>query len=209
MNTDRMVMIAAVLVCLMGIAMLVVAFVFDKQPVSTMTTSPATDRPSTTKPPPAAWYTPLAVVARPPSLPLTRSDSVLARLINAIDADMRSIELGKWFLAAMRAQVPVGTTLGCDDIVDMFAYERIAAAVPGINDVTKRETVKTLRALASMLSVEACDMAYKSTVTSDDLLAVLDKYEKSAFDDRQGVLLGMPGYSTASRLALPPPGSLA
>ena len=93
-----------------------------------------------------------------PSVP-SPADDVLARLLNSTDADVRSLELARWFVAKLRAQLPTGPT-PCGKVADVFDYGAIADAVPGINHVSKRETVRNLRALVAQAGRQACDGAF-------------------------------------------------
>lgn len=155
-----------------------------------------------TPPQPTVFPVPLNTVAREPVRSLTKTDSLLARLLNAIDADMRSIELGRWFVAALRAQLPRGGVIDCNNVLNVFDYDSIAARVPRINAVTRRETAATLRALVEETALKVCDVPTARDTTPSALAGVLTAVEESAFG-ASGVLLGMPGYSPRSRLPLP------
>lgn len=108
---------------------------------------------------------------------LTVPETVLARAINAVDYDMRSLELGEWIVSRVRSG-------GCG--TDAWA---IASALPRLNDVARAEVQ---RHVAYLLRV-SCALGLQRTM--DDLDRELDP--------ASGVLAGMPGYSARSRVALP------
>lgn len=126
----------------------------------------------------------------------SESDSALAALINVLDADMRSIEIGSWFVSRLRAQLLVKTNpVACDTFIDL---RDIADAVPGANDLTKAEIVVKLRRLVAALFKEC-----GGTTSKELLVRTLDAFEDSAFKPGSGVLLTMPGYSLKSSKPLP------
>lgn len=126
----------------------------------------------------------------------SESDSALAALINVLDADMRSIEIGSWFISRLRAQLLAKTNpIQCDTFIDLG---NIATAVPGANDVTKAEIIIKLRRLVAAL-FKGCS----GTTTKELLVNTLDAFEDSAFKPGSGLLLRMPGYSLKSSKPLP------
>ena len=142
---------------------------------------------------------PINVIARPPMRKLTQGEKDLARVINAIDADMRSIELGRWFLRRLRDRAQDAEDgASCAQIASDVEYRDIAADVPGINAVTERETVANLRRLMRSLAA-TCKSGER-----DELVARIDELRESALGST-GILRGMPGYSEWSRVDLPYP----
>lgn len=127
--------------------------------------------------------------ARPPNRTPTEGDKILARLINAVDHDMRSIELGNWFLAEInRLRVP------CDAGVRSAELLAIARRVPGANSVTQSELYGHLTDLVNELCRGgAARSAFASRVSSLRATAL----------SAGGLLLGMPGYSAKSNRPLP------
>lgn len=124
------------------------------------------------------------------------SDDLIAKVINSLDADMRTIEIGSWFLSRLRAQFLAKTDpVRCDAFVDLWD---IANAVPGANVVTKSELVKRLQQVVNLM-FEGC----KGSISKAELVRVLDAYEDSAFHPRTGLLLSMTGYSLKSPKPLP------
>lgn len=144
-------------------------------------------------------------VAAPPSSAPSRSDRIVASLINNLNADMRSLEIGRWFFARLRAQALAqwgNAGIKCSD--DYFKLEAIAAAVPGANEVTAAATVKALRALVDEAKRAQCGGgAAMGEVPREAFLKTLDQFQASALAPGRGVLLGMNGYSEKSRLPLP------
>ena len=141
----------------------------------------------------------------PPSRTPGRSDKIVAVLINNLNADMRSLEIGRWFFKRLRAQVMTKNSVKCGGgNYSDFNLEAIAAAVPGANDVTMGVTVKALRALVDEVRVSHCSgAAGAKTVSRDAFMQTLDDFEASALAPGRGVLLGMNGYALKSRLPLP------
>lgn len=142
-------------------------------------------------------------VAAPPRRRVTRADHLLSSLINAQNADMRSIELGRWFVASLRrvaASFP--GSMNCDAFVDAVPYDAIAARVPRINDVARRETARLLREL---LAHAAADCGVGGVVDPRAVDAALAGFGEAAFDDVDGLLWGVNGYTARSRAPLPRP----
>lgn len=126
----------------------------------------------------------------------SESDSALAALINVLDADMRSIEIGSWFISRLRAQLLAKTNpVACDTFLNL---SDIAAAVPGANDLTRSEIIVKLRRVVAAL-FKGCS----GSTTKELLVGTLDAFEDSAFKPGSGVLLTMPGYSLKSSKPLP------
>ncbi len=126
----------------------------------------------------------------------TYSDDLLAKVINSLDTDMRSIEIGSWFLSRLRAQILAKPDpIRCDTFIDLAD---IANAVPGANVVTKSEIIKRLQRVVDFM-FKGCG----GSMTKAELVRVLDAYEDSAFHPRTGLLLSMPGYSLKSSKPLP------
>jgi hypothetical protein len=136
--------------------------------------------------------------AEPPSRPPTRGDKLLASLINAMDADARSIELGRWFLSTLRRYVLTMQQVDCATLAEAVPYERIVGAVPGINPVAKATAVGILRALVQDMAATCRNRILDPA----EFVRVIDMYEASAFAKGMGVLWGMPGYAIS---ALRPP----
>lgn len=126
-------------------------------------------------------------VADPPFRPLTSAEKTMAALINAHDHDMRSLELGRWYVRQLRALVK-GTS--CPTNANFGA---IAGKVPNANAVTKKEVERLLRELQA----DVCRGA-------KDVGAALDEFERMALHPSTGVLAGMPGYAHTSPATLPP-----
>jgi len=130
--------------------------------------------------------------AAPPFRTPTASDKILARMVNAVNHDMRSLELAQWFAAQLAGAVRAsGYACGSQRPLD---YSGIAAKVPGANDVTKLE----LRSHMADLMAEACAGSGKGSL-ADTLL----RFGASAAHPATGVLAGMPGYSVKSAVPLP------
>jgi hypothetical protein len=122
----------------------------------------------------------------PPPSPgkLTGPLPILADMINAVNYDMRSVELGRWLLTELQTQIEARGCGGVD-------YESIAAAVPGANDVTKTELQKHLRDL----------VAYTCASSRAPPAETLQQIEIRAFDAADGALTS--AYADASPVALP------
>jgi hypothetical protein len=154
---------------------------------------------------PAQSEKPVNAIAVPPAVAPSRSDKIVASLINNLNSDMRSLEIGHWFFGRLRAQTLArgsDAAVKCAD--DYFDLRAIADAVPGANDVTKAATVKSLRALVDEAKRPMCGGgAAMGDVQRDVFIATLNKFEASALAPGRGVLLGMPGYTERSRLPLP------
>lgn len=69
---------------------------------------------------------------------------IMGDLLNAANYELRSLELGRWFLDQLRAQLREGTSCGDVD------HEAIVARLPNTNDVTRAEQAKHLRALLAL-----------------------------------------------------------
>jgi hypothetical protein len=131
-----------------------------------------------------------------PSRVPSKADSALAALVNSLDADMRSIEIGSWFVSRLRAQIMAKVDpVRCDAFLDLGG---IADAVPGANALTKSEIVARLQRLVDVLFASC-----KGSTTKSELVRALDSFEDSAFHPRTGILLAMPGYSAKSPRPLP------
>lgn len=138
-----------------------------------------------------------AVVARSgiPYRPPKPSDGLLAALINNLDSDMRSIEIGSWFVARLRAQVLAKSDpVKCDASFDLAS---IASAIPGANPVTKAGAIVRLQRLVTEL-FKGCE----GQTTKAALVRTLNKFEDDAFKPGSGLLLSMP-YSLKSPKPLP------
>lgn len=134
--------------------------------------------------------TPRPVALPPPRKPDV-SEKILARLINAVNYDMRSLQLGSWFLMQLRRQA---TSSSADACVRGLDFEGIAAKVPGANPVTRAEVATHLR-----------DLVYTLCATKDtsSLVQAIDDLEYDALNPRTGLLIGMPGYRRTSPVPLP------
>lgn len=133
--------------------------------------------------------------AAPPFRRLTESDRIISRLINAVNHDMRSLELARWFIAQL-ASSAANSQFACGkgDALDVAA---IAAKVPGANEVTRAELAAHLGDLVR----EACA---RKPQTPREFAAVLREFGDSAYHPVHGILKGMPGYSVGSSVPLPP-----
>ena len=158
--------------------------------------TPAPTTPAPT-PAPTQYPTPVHVVAQPPARRPTKSDMALARLINTIDADMRSIELGRWFVYSLATRLY--SVRVCSDAL-RYDFAGIARRVPGANAVTQREIQKHLEAIMR-LAMASCP---NDGNPRPSLGRALERMELSAFGIN-GTLRGMPGYANKSRLPLPDP----
>jgi hypothetical protein len=117
-------------------------------------------------------------------------------MINNLDADMRSIEIGSWFISRLRALIMTkNNPVNCDVFLDLAG---IASVIPGANDTTKAATVGRLQRLVTEL-FKGCN----GTTTKESLVQTLNAFEDSAFKPGTGVLLTMPGYSLKSSKPLP------
>ena len=142
-------------------------------------------------------------VAAPPGRALTNADKIIARLINAADHDMRSVELGRWFVRQVRSASAAIAPGDCTP--EAFPLAAIADRVPGANAVTKAELANHLADLVR----EACAVAG----ARGDIAATLLDFEIGALgpadgqtakpDQAAGLLLGMPGYALTSPVPLP------
>jgi hypothetical protein len=152
----------------------------------------------------------LNTAALPPVRDPSLGDMALAGVINAIDADMRSIELGQWIMQRLDRAIEGADIDQCGDARDL-ALQWIADEVPGANEVTRREIVKHLRIIVNLAVVRCtADGSWARDRTTpggraaakQSLRRALSAMRASAFG-KDGVLLGMPGYSERSRLPLP------
>lgn len=123
---------------------------------------------------------------KPPPRKPTAADLAIAGMINAADHDMRSLELGHWFLDRVRQQYDQGR--GCD-----IDYDAIVQSLPGTNDVTRAEQASRLRRLMGIV----CD--------DDDPMAKLDFYRKAALDPVNGTVVALHKYPVRSPVPLPAP----
>ena len=139
-----------------------------------------------------------AIAPRPALVPYRTpkiSDGLLSSLINNLDSDMRSIEIGSWFVGRLRAQILAKTDpVKCDTLFDLAS---IANDIPGANPVTKVETIVRLQRLVTEL-FKGCD----DQTTKAALVRTLDMFEDDAFKPGSGLLLSMP-YSLKSSKPLP------
>lgn len=142
---------------------------------------------------------PLRAAALPPQRPATRSDRLLADLINAQDADMRSIELGVWAVNKLRAHVMSLNVVDCGTVAEGVPYDSIAGEIPNINPVAKAETARLLKELVLHASAQCKGLQ----VTPATFAATLDMYKRSAFHPTVGLLWGMNGYAARSPRRLP------
>lgn len=136
------------------------------------------------------------LAAKPPGRPLTESDKILSRLINHVNADMRSLELGRWYLERLRRAYSVRTV---DGVVQCEFEEiawTIARDIPRANDVTREAVTRDLIEL-QRLAIPKCGAKLR------DVLDTLDMFDDLAFGPKTGVLRGMPGYTERSSVALP------
>ncbi len=136
-----------------------------------------------------------------PGRPPTRMDRLLADLINAQNAEMRSIELGQWALQRLRMHIapPGSKTVECSTLVERLPYDAIAAEIPGINAVARNETARILREIAKVLAAQCRD----DTVPVNEFLSVINLHERAAFHPTEGLLWGMNGYAATSPRSLP------
>lgn len=139
-----------------------------------------------------------AIAPRPALVPYRTpkvSDGLLSALINNLDSDMRSIEIGSWFVGRLRAQILAkADPVTCDASFDLAS---IAGAIPGANPVTKAETIVRLQRLVTEL-FKGCE----GRTTKAALVRTLDAFEDDAFKPGSGLLLSMP-YSLKSSKPLP------
>jgi hypothetical protein len=145
----------------------------------------------------ALWWTSRPAIVRPgvPYRPPKNSDGLLAALINNLDADMRSIEIGSWFVGRLRAQILAKTDpVKCDASFDLPS---IADAIPGANPITKAGAIVRLQRLVTEL-FKGCE----GQTTKAALVRTLDAFEDDAFKPGSGLLLSMP-YSLKSPKPLP------
>lgn len=146
----------------------------------------------------ALWWTSRSAIVRPGMLPYRppkNSDGLLAALINNLDADMRSIEIGSWFVGRLRAQILAKTDpVNCDASFDLPS---IADAIPGANPLTKAGTIVRLQKLVAEL-FKGCE----GQTTKAALVRTLNAFEDDAFKPGSGLLLSMP-YSLKSPVPLP------
>lgn len=146
--------------------------------------------------PSAAPLVPNETAAPPPRKP-SASDQILARAINAVNHDMRSLELGGWLasrLGAALSKVPGGDPCAPGARVD-FGFLN---ALPGASALTKSELRGHLQALLK----DACRRAALAGGGATALTALRDSV-RDALDPATGTLVGMPGYSVLSRVKLP------
>lgn len=128
---------------------------------------------------------------RPPKI----SDALLSSLINNLDSDMRSVEIGSWFVGRLRAQILAQPDpVKCDATFDLAS---IANAIPGANPVTKAETIVRLQRLVTEL-FKGCE----GQMSRAALVRTLNAFEDDAFKPGSGLLLSMP-YSLKSSKPLP------
>lgn len=142
---------------------------------------------------------PLHVTALEPRRSPTHSDKLLAALVNAVDADMRSLELGRWYVRRLQTAVAALPYVDCATVAEAIDYAAIARDVPGANDVTRREVARLLRQLVEDATYKCPDRILDAAQFAN----VLAGYGVLAFDRRDGLLWGMPGYTARSRLRLP------
>lgn len=118
---------------------------------------------------------------------LSASDKIIARMINAVNHDMRSLDLGWWFVNKLAL---AGGS--CAQGVDVGFVDQL----PGANQVTRAE----LRGHATELAAEACALSDRERTTFAD---ALKKIGTAALDPDTGVLATMPGYTVKSAVPLP------
>lgn len=135
----------------------------------------------------AAWLvwrrwlrTPRHAAALPPPRKPTPAEKIMARMINAMDHDLRSLELGEWFLD----QVVAGG--GCGAQVDA-----IVQRVPVINDITRAELRRHLSELLDALCIDG------RGGLATQVAALRAELQPG------GLLGGMNGYSIKSSVLLP------
>lgn len=119
-----------------------------------------------------------------------RGMELLARAINAVNYDMRSVGLGRWYLKQLTKRggaCPAGVR------------EPIAAAVAGMipkaNEVTRKEVAGHL--------VEFARHACETKAAGASFARVMQAYDELAFGEG-GFLLTVPGYRARPAHALPP-----
>lgn len=136
------------------------------------------------------------ITAAPPFRKPTDGDKIIARMINAANYDLRSLELGDWLVSQLsRAIVAAGATCQSRDKIDYYA---LVNKIPGVNDVTKMELQNHMRDLVGV----ACSRV--AATTPQQLVAELRRMADAAVNPDKGLLVGMPGYSVKSAVVLPP-----
>lgn len=127
---------------------------------------------------------------------MSESDMIIARMINAANYDLRSLELGQWFVRRLKAGV-AATDFQCDPSERDIDYEAVVDALPGMNDVTKREVQDHMRTLV----MEACK---RGPTTAAGVAKTLNAFEQAAVGPADGVLRTMAAYKEMSQVPLPP-----
>lgn len=122
--------------------------------------------------------------APPPKTPPPPAAMILGDLINNANYELRSLQLGRWFVDQLRAELREGRS--CDEV----DHDAIVARLPGANAVTRSEQTKHLRALLAM----ACE-------GQQSPLAMLDSYEAMLAPD--AALAVMYAYAARSSAPLP------
>ena len=120
----------------------------------------------------------------PESLPRLpdNADAFVSRAINAVNHDMRSVELGRWMIDQLKRYAR------CD--TDDFSF--LSYRIPGINAVAAQEVAVHLGSIMNL----ACEINPKAPSQAlDDIGArTLGK---------GGLLVGMPAYRKKSPVKLP------
>ena len=132
--------------------------------------------------------------AAPPFRKLTTSDRIIASLVNAVNYDVRSLELARWFVNQLIVEANK-SKFACDKNSSTIDFAAIAAKVPQANEITQSEVQNHLRELVE----EAC----KQSATHGDFVSTLNAFGDSAYHPVRGVLTGMHGYSVDSSYTLP------
>lgn len=135
------------------------------------------------------------LTAAPPGAPLTARDKIMARMVNALNYDMRSLKTGRWLGEALaRAADKAGDAACGAGGVDLGFVERL----PGMAPVTAAEVRGHL---GELLKTACAANGGKAAGLSKRIRGMA----AAAFAPGTGTLAGMPGYSLKPRADLPDP----
>lgn len=126
--------------------------------------------------------------------------SRLAEVINNLNYETRSCEIGQWFVDRLAGQAMTKGEMQCGDVPRHFDFKSIADAVPGAMEVTRERTQLALKKLVLEAARRACPDGSGGALTGTDLARVL----RSAMEHCRppnGRLLDL--YPLQSRVPLP------
>ncbi len=126
--------------------------------------------------------------------------SRLAEVINNLNYETRSCEIGQWFIDRLAGQAMTKGEMQCGDVLRHLDFKSIADAVPGAMEVTRQRTQLALKKLVLEAARRPCQDSSDGAFTGTDLARVL----RSAMEHchpPNGRLLDL--YPLRSRVPLP------